>query len=85
MAYDDAARLVSEFVTTQVIGQVVKRYSTSDLELRTSLVGAQIIGILVVRYVLRIEPFASLASESVAMMLGSSIDRCLDADLGLNV
>lgn len=83
MAYDDAARLVSEFVTTQVIGQVVKRYSISDLELRTSLVGAQIIGILVVRYVLRIEPFASLSSETVATLLGSGIDRCLDADLNL--
>lgn len=85
MAYDDAARLVSEFVTTQVIGQVVKRYSTSDLELRTSLIGAQIIGILVVRYVLRIEPFASIASETVATLLGPGIDRCLDADLHLSL
>jgi AcrR family transcriptional regulator len=81
MAYDDAAQLVSEFVTTQVIGQVVKANATSHLELRTALIGAQIIGILVVRYILGIEPFASLAPEAVATLLGAGIDRCLNENL----
>jgi hypothetical protein len=84
VAYDDAVGLVSEFVTTQVIGQVVKANATSHLELRTSLVGAQVIGILMVRYVLRIEPFASLDAETVAGLLGSGIDHCLDDSLDLS-
>lgn len=81
MAYDDAAQLVSEFLTTQIIGQVVKANATSHLELRTALVAAQIIGILVVRYVLGLEPFRSLAPDAVATLLGPGIDRCLEENL----
>jgi AcrR family transcriptional regulator len=83
MAYDDAAHLVSEFVTTQVIGEVVKSNATSHAELRTTLVGAQMIGILVVRYVLAVEPFASLDPETLAALLGPGIDRCLAENLDL--
>jgi AcrR family transcriptional regulator len=81
MAYDEAARVVSDFVTTQVIGNVVKANTSTSVELRTTLIGTQIIGILVLRYLLKIEPFAYLAPEAVAAVLGPSIDRLLTADL----
>ena len=81
MAYDEAARLVSDLVTTQIIGEVVKAAASTHLELRTTLVGTQIIGILVVRDLLRIEPFASLPPETIAAVLGPAVDRLINADL----
>lgn len=84
MTYDGAAQLVSEFVTTQIIGEVVKMRATSAPELRMTLVGAQIIGIVLVRYVLQIEPFASLQPDAVARVLSPNIDHCLDDSLDLN-
>jgi AcrR family transcriptional regulator len=81
VSYDDAARLVSDFVTTQVIGHVVKLHAASDKELRTTLIGSQVIGMLMVRYVIKIEPLSSLAPDAVSALLGPVIDRYLIDDL----
>jgi AcrR family transcriptional regulator len=78
---DDAAGLVRNFVTRQVIGHVVEANATADKELRSALIGAEIIGMLIVRYVISIEPLASMAAEAVSRLLGPVVDRFLADDL----
>lgn len=79
LAYDDAVALVSD---PQVISHIVKARTTSQHELRTALIGSVVIGVLVMRYEFRIEPFASLSADVVATILGPVVDRCLAEDLG---
>jgi hypothetical protein len=76
-----AAAQVSDFITAQVISNVVKAHTTSQHELRTTLMGSQVFGVVMARYVLRIEPLAGLPAERVAAILGPALDSCLAEDL----
>jgi AcrR family transcriptional regulator len=82
VTHEDAARLVRDFVTTEVIGQVVQANADAERELRTALIGSEVLGMVIVRYVFGIEPMASMAPEAVAMFLGPVIDRFLADGLG---
>jgi AcrR family transcriptional regulator len=81
VTHDDTARLMRDFVTTQVIGQVVEANATVGKELRTALIGSEVIGMLIARYVFSIEPMASMAGEALSEFLGPVIDRFLTDDL----
>lgn len=81
VAYDDAARLVKDFLMTEVLAKIVNANASSHTELRTLLTGSQIIGMLVMRYMIGIEPLASLAPDAVCALYGPQIDHCLYGDL----
>lgn len=81
MAYDAAARLVNDLVTSQVIGEVVQAHATDQAAKRTVLIGTQIFGILMVRYLLGVEPLADMEPKQVAALLAPGIDRLITAEL----
>jgi AcrR family transcriptional regulator len=81
VASDEAARMISDFVTTQVIADVVKRNADTHRELRTAMIGSLVIGLLMVRCVIRIEPLAGLDQDTVLTVLGPAVDRYLEPDL----
>lgn len=78
LTYDDAVALISD---PRVISHIVRVKATSQHELRTALIGSVVIGVLVMRYVFRIEPLASLSPDAIATILGPVVDRCLVEDL----
>jgi AcrR family transcriptional regulator len=53
-----------------------------DASLRAALAGSQMIGLAIARYVVGVEPLASLAPEGVARLVGPAVQRYLDGDLG---
>jgi AcrR family transcriptional regulator len=53
-----------------------------DAPLRATLAGAQLMGVAMARYVVRIEPLASMPAEALAALVGPSIQRYLAGDLG---
>lgn len=83
VSHGDAARLIEEFVTTRVVGQIAKAIGVSHPELRATLVGAQLIGLVMVRFVVRIEPLASVDPEVVVGCFGPTIHHYLTGDLDL--
>jgi hypothetical protein len=48
-----------------------------ERELRAALVGAQFVGLAMLRYIWRIEPLASLPREDIAAMVTPTIERYL--------
>lgn len=74
--------LMRDFLSREVFGRLGEALTGPDVPLRLSLVAAQISGVLVTRYVLEIEPLASLPSDEVARRVGPVIDRYLRADEG---
>jgi AcrR family transcriptional regulator len=54
-----------------------------DAGLRATLAGSQLMGLAMARYVLRVEPLASMSPAGVATLLGPAIDRFLTGDLRL--
>jgi AcrR family transcriptional regulator len=74
-----SARLLREFVVTQVLRRAVGEFVTDPAEasVRAGLVATQIGGLILMRYVLKVEPMASADPESVAAAIGPNVQRFL--------
>jgi AcrR family transcriptional regulator len=79
------AKLLREFLVSQVLRRVL---GTLDLpakerEARGALVASQLIGVVMARYVLLLEPLASATHESLVASLGPTLQRYLTGDVEL--
>lgn len=61
----------------------LKAIKTDKIEKRMVLVGSQMLGLIMVRDIFRVEPLASMPVGTVARIIGPTIDRYLYADLSL--
>jgi AcrR family transcriptional regulator len=73
----EAARMVRELLTRQVIARIVEALGVDDADFRASLVGSQIVGLLTARYIVGVEPLASLPAERVAAAIAPNLQRYL--------
>ncbi|MHB8959462.1 MAG: TetR/AcrR family transcriptional regulator [Candidatus Limnocylindrales bacterium] len=55
---------------------------TPDAPMRATLVGSQLIGLAMVRYVAELEPIASMRPDELATLMGPTLTRYLLGDLG---
>lgn len=60
------ARMLREFIDRELVAPVAQRLPGDDADLRLTLMGSQLIGLLIARHVLGLEPLASLPAERVA-------------------
>jgi AcrR family transcriptional regulator len=75
VANDDAATLMREFITREVLGRLAKALDVDEPQLRASLAGAQLIGMAMLRYVVKVEPIASADADQIVAWLGPTIQR----------
>jgi AcrR family transcriptional regulator len=82
---DWTARLMREFVTTQMIRHVLPELTTDPAEapLRASLVASQMAGLAMIRYVLKLEPLASAPPEVVVAAVAPNVQRYVTGELGV--
>jgi AcrR family transcriptional regulator len=73
------ARLLREFVITQILRRAVGDLidDPSEAPLRSSLVATQMAGVLVARYVLKIQPLAGADPEVIVAAVGPNVQRFL--------
>jgi AcrR family transcriptional regulator len=76
-----AARMLREFVTREVFARIVARLRSDEPELRASLAASQMMGLVVARYVVRIEPLASLEPDEVVELVGPTLQAYLTGAL----
>ncbi|HET6529947.1 MAG TPA: TetR family transcriptional regulator [Actinoplanes sp.] len=83
MSNEWTARLMREFVVTQVLRRAVRELGLPEEEagLRTALVATQMAGLAVVRYILKVEPVASADPETLVRAIGPNLQRYLTGDL----
>jgi AcrR family transcriptional regulator len=53
-----------------------------DADLRATLVGSQLVGLAMARYIVKVDPIASADREVLARALGPTLQRYLTGDLG---
>ncbi|NMI01174.1 TetR family transcriptional regulator [Pseudonocardia acidicola] len=80
--HEEAARMMREFVSRVIIGRVVEVVAPDRPELRAALCGSQIIGLGVIRFVVRVEPLASADTETVVATIAPTLQRYLTGELG---
>ena len=79
LQHDWSARMLREFLTTRVIRRVIAHLELDPAEaaLRGSLVATQMIGLVMIRYVLKVEPLASAPPEIVVAAVAPNLHRYL--------
>ncbi len=83
MSNDLSMKLLREFLTTQVLRRVVADLGLDPAQapLRASLVASQIAGLAMMRYLMKLEPLASLPPEQVVAAVGPTLQRYLTGEL----
>jgi len=82
-SHEDAARMLREFIGHVMVGRIVSSVAPDRPDLRAGLVGSQLFGMGLVRYVLKLEPLASTSQESLIASLGPTLQRYLTGDVDL--
>lgn len=75
-SHEEAAALVRELVSRD-IGIVTSALSDDEPDTRAVLVGAQIVGVTFARYVVGVEPIASMPATRLAELLAPAFQRLL--------
>jgi AcrR family transcriptional regulator len=79
------AKLLREFLVSQILRRVVGTLGlpTAEREARGSMAASQLIGLVMARYVLKVEPLASASPESIVAAIGPTVQRYLTGTVEL--
>lgn len=78
----EAARMARDLVTREIWGPAAAGLPARDPERSVSLVAAQLVGLVMARYVIGVEPLASLPPEEVVMSIAPVLQHHLAPDAG---
>jgi AcrR family transcriptional regulator len=65
-----AAKMLRQFMIREVLKRIAKELGDDDAELRASFAATQVVGLVVARYGLRVEPLASASPGEVVARVG---------------
>ena len=82
MTNDVALARVRDYLGRRIFGPVTRELALPDGELRATLVGSQLIGLAMLRYVTGSEPLASASQDDLVEAIGPGVQRYLTGDLG---
>jgi AcrR family transcriptional regulator len=77
-----AAALLRGLIEKRIRDPIAHALGTDDAELRAALMGSQIVGLVMARYVVGVEPLASLSPEGLIARVAPTFQRYLTEPLG---
>lgn len=77
----EGRRLLSEGIFGVILGPVAQALGIDEPRRRIVHVASQLMGLVMLRYVLEVEPLASMAPDVVATTYGPTLQRYLDGEL----
>lgn len=77
----EAAALLRDGLSERVLGPVGERLGQPDAALRMSLCAAHLVGLGITRYIVFVEPLASLEPERVATLVAPALQRYMTGKL----
>jgi AcrR family transcriptional regulator len=77
MSHPPAAQQLREFVQSELLARIAAQLDTPDADRRAALFGSQLIGLMLYRHVLRVEPVASMAPEELVARAAPALQRHL--------
>ncbi|MFD7721026.1 TetR family transcriptional regulator [Streptomyces sp. NPDC059814] len=80
MTHDAAAKVLRHFVLRRLLGRIAEQVDVPDATFRAELAASHMVGIAVLRYVIRAEPLASADPEKIIAMVGPTLQRYLAED-----
>jgi AcrR family transcriptional regulator len=79
------ARMMREFILARILRRVEKDLDLPPGEgpMRTNLVATQLAGLIMVRYIIKVEPIASATPETIVALIAPTIQHYITAPLPL--
>lgn len=77
----EAAQRMREIFGAQLVPVVAKVAPPGEAERRAGLIGAQMMGLALCRFVLEVPPVAAMTREEIISSIGPTIQRYLSGDL----
>jgi AcrR family transcriptional regulator len=77
---DSQQELLRGFVEREIVGRLAEVIDGPDAALRASAAATQIVGLLFVRYVARVEPVASAGHDELVRLIAPSLQRYFEPD-----
>jgi len=79
LQHDWSARMLREFLLTQILRRAMKEFGVDPAEApqRSALVASQMIGLAMVRYIVKLEPVASMPADELVLAIAPNIQRYL--------
>jgi AcrR family transcriptional regulator len=78
-----AMDMIRDLLVREVFGPLTTALGVPDAQFRATLVGSQLVGLSVMRYIGRLEPLASASVDDLMAAIGPTIQRYLTGDLGV--
>ncbi|NHD17073.1 MULTISPECIES: TetR family transcriptional regulator [unclassified Actinopolyspora] len=78
---EQAARLLREFLTTTLLEPLLRSLEVDRRELRAALCGSQLVGLGMMRYVVRLEPLDSTEHETIVTAVAPNLQHYLTGRL----
>lgn len=71
------ARMLRDFLMTQVIRRVAAATGMpqEDMQVRAPLVMSQLLGMIVARYIIQVEPLATMPADTVVQLIGPTLQH----------
>jgi AcrR family transcriptional regulator len=79
-ANDQAAEMLRQFIAREVLGRIARSLEVDRPDMRAALAGSHLVGLALVRYVIKLEPVASADRAELARQVGPAIQRYLTGD-----
>jgi AcrR family transcriptional regulator len=76
-----AAELARELVANRVVAAFARSLAVDQPELRGNLIASQVVGLIMARYVIRVEPLASLDPQALVEAIAPNLQRYLTRPL----
>jgi AcrR family transcriptional regulator len=77
----EAAEMLRDVLTRRIFEPLAEALGSDDAQLRANLASSQMVGLVMARYVIGIEPLASASPETVASAIAPTIQRYLVGEL----
>jgi AcrR family transcriptional regulator len=86
VANEMMSRLLREFVVHRILRRLGRdlRLDPAEAPMRVNLVASQMTGLILTRYIIRIEPLASASPDQVAALIGPTVQRYVTGPLPLD-
>jgi AcrR family transcriptional regulator len=81
--HEAAAALLRGFVERELLGRLAAAIDAPHPELRAALAGSHTVGLIMARYVVRVEPLATADPETLVAAIGPTLQRYLTGDVAL--
>jgi AcrR family transcriptional regulator len=70
LGHEFAARMLRQFLVREVLARVASELDAPDSELRASLAASQIVGLIIARYGIRLDPLVHATTDEVVARVG---------------